>query len=162
MYAVKNTLLHCILKTKMTINKHEIDRFIFHRLFQAKHRSLYKRLFKNPIIFWKSSNAHSGCVLLRYCIGGVTLALLGNLGVIFLSYLPSRMIWPFLITLETVWNRKPTSCTLKEYISTSPIVIMTLTWISAKATFCNFYVCLQQGTSKRLSEVSILSLHTEM
>lgn len=119
-------ILHHILKIKITINKHWIDHIIFHRIFQAKQRSLCKRLLKNPAIFWKSSNAYSGSVLLRYCIGGVTLALLGNLGVIFLSYLSSRIIWFFLIALETSWIWKPTTYTLKDYISTSPIVIMTL------------------------------------
>lgn len=66
MYAVKNTLLHHILMTKVTINKHETDHIIFHGVCQAKCRGLYKRLLKNPVIFWKSSDTHSGTLLLRY------------------------------------------------------------------------------------------------
>lgn len=65
MYEAKNTLLLHILMTKEAINKHETAHIIFHRLCQAKCRGLYKRLLKNPIIFWKSSDAHSWTVLLK-------------------------------------------------------------------------------------------------
>lgn len=144
----------------------------FFRLCQAKCRGLYKRLFKkkNPIIFWKSSDAHSGTVLLRYWIGSVTLALLGKLRVIFLSYLPSSVNRFFLMMMESSRSWKLTSRTLKaeplmDCISVSysaPFVILTTFWLSAKTTCCNFCVSVYSNTPKeRHSEVSILTLCME-